>query len=163
MIGLIIAMQSPRDESEGTARLQLERDEQRRREDSELDEQRRREDRELEEQRRREAKEREEQRRRNQKEGEAIKAIPAMALMTRTTEMADYLDLFEEHQARKKVPRVAWSGHLIPLLNDRGKEAVAPMAADIRANYNSVKSYSLQQMPRMSKTQQRRFGHRLRT
>ena len=80
--------------------------------------------------------------------------------MTRTTEMADYLDLFEEHQARKKVPRDAWSGHLIPLLNDRGKEAVAPMAADITI---LSRSYSLQQMPGMSKTQQRRFGHCLRT
>ena len=64
------------------------------------------------------------------KEKEMRNAVAAMAPMAPGADLDEYLDVFEDNQSKKNVPKGAWPTNLLSLLND----------SDVRTDYNALKN-----------------------
>lgn len=72
-------------------------------------------------------------------EREIRKAIPSLAPMTPSEDLQDFIELFEENQGAKKVPKEAWAANLIPLLNPECKVAIAGLPGEDRYDFSVLK------------------------
>ena len=63
--------------------------------------------------------------------------LPKLPGMGPSTDIEEYLELFEAHMTRGEYPRAAWSGQLQPLLNDDCRSAVLQLNPDSRDVYDA--------------------------
>ena len=59
--------------------------------------------------------------------------------MTRTTDVEEYLDTFENYMRKAEYPPRAWAGKLQPLLNDNCRTVLLQLSAEQRDSYETVK------------------------
>ena len=72
------------------------------------------------------------------------KETPQLAKMTKTTDIEEYLEMFESHMTRLEYPQRTWSGQLQPLLNDECRSVVLHLKPDQRDSYKKVKEELLE-------------------
>jgi len=81
----------------------------------------------------------EEDRKEEREQREIRRAIPNLAPMTSSEDLQDFIELFEENQDARRVPKEAWAANLIPLLNSECKTAIAGLPGEDRYEYDVLK------------------------
>lgn len=64
--------------------------------------------------------------------------------MTNKTDLLEHLELFERTATRKETPKEDWSDMVIPILNDKFRSTAVMLPAEVREDYDALKTALLE-------------------